>query len=574
MQTLALLLVPLVAAGAARALPVSTTSSPGDSFQLHLLHLNDWHARYDETDGAGDPCDRRTSQSQTRQPCYGGFARIAGRVRQLLAQHPDNYLLLNAGDNFQGTLWYTLFTWNVTAHFLNKLPWDAATLGNHEFDDGVGGVLPFLEHIQFPVVLANMDASQEPSMVGKFNRSVVVERGGRRIGVVGYVMQDLPDKATTGNLTFTDEAQTVAEEAARLKQSGVDIIVALSHAGLYIDRDMATKMRDVDIIVGGHTHSLLYTGKPPTGDAAEGPYPTIVTQDDGHKVAVVQAGSFGKYLGHLVATFDANGELLSATGNPELLDEHVPQDETILEELIPWRNVVEETGSRVLGRTNVLLNASNFVCRGYECNIGNFLTDAMVDEHVVIGQQGRWTRAAVALMNGGNIRTSIDELRNGGDVTYSDLLTACPFRDGIDTVTILGSTLREVLEASVEKSQIYTVEQGGVNLTVHYAGGNFLQQSGLRVVYDVRQPVGNRVNSVLVRCAECRVPRYEPLVPDAWYTVAITTYMAQNRDTFRMLRDSGVNRTAGRLDTDVFIDYMKKNNPITHGIDGRTVVLY
>lgn len=112
---------------------------------------------------------------------------------------------MNAGDNFQGTLWYNVFRWNVTQYFLNLLPVDAMvkneiligfvvnfillqTLGNHEFDNKIAGVVPFLEHITSPIVVTNIDDSLEPDIQGKYNKSTIVIRDGRKIGIVGVML--------------------------------------------------------------------------------------------------------------------------------------------------------------------------------------------------------------------------------------------------------------------------------------------------------------------------------------------------------------------------------------------------
>lgn len=131
--------------------------------------------------------------------------------------------------------------------------------------------------------------------------------------------------ANTGKLKFYDEAETVRREAAKLKADGVDIIIVLSHSGLDVDIEIATNCGpNVDVIVGGHSHTFLYTGSyAPGPDTPRGDYPTVVTQDDGHKVYVVQASAYTKYLGDITFYFDEAGEILSYEGAPHYLDESV-----------------------------------------------------------------------------------------------------------------------------------------------------------------------------------------------------------------------------------------------------------
>lgn len=139
---------------------------------------------------------------------------------------------------------------------------DAMTIGNHEFDHDIEGVVPFLENIDSPVVISNVNDSEEPTFQDKYQKSVVIERGGRKIGIVGAILRSTDTIAKTGKLSFSNEAQAVSAEAARLKQEGVNIIIVLSHCGLDRDRDIARQGgENIDIIVGGHSHSFLFSGE-------------------------------------------------------------------------------------------------------------------------------------------------------------------------------------------------------------------------------------------------------------------------------------------------------------------------
>ena len=121
--------------------------------------------------------------------CIGGYARVVSKVRELKAAKAHlNPIYLNAGDNFQGTLWYNIYRWNATSHFLNLEPADALTIGNHEFDHGVEGVVPFLQTINSPVVISNVDHTEEPEMEGLYTKSIIINKYDRRIGVIGVIL--------------------------------------------------------------------------------------------------------------------------------------------------------------------------------------------------------------------------------------------------------------------------------------------------------------------------------------------------------------------------------------------------
>jgi 5'-nucleotidase len=166
--------------------------------------------------------------SDDGEVCIGGYARIIATVKRLKEEKAAlNPMYLNAGDNFQGTLWYTLLRWNVTRYMLNLVPADAMvrnylkksglffliqffqnqTIGNHDFDNGVAGLAPFLDTIESTIVIANLDVSQEPTLVGKFQKSKVIMRGERKIGIIGVIIKSTPvsclEKIKTVNLLFT-----------------------------------------------------------------------------------------------------------------------------------------------------------------------------------------------------------------------------------------------------------------------------------------------------------------------------------------------------------------------------------
>ncbi len=264
------------------------------------------------------------------QKCVGGYARVVTMVKKLRVENQHlNPIYLNAGDNFQGTLWYNIFRWNVTQYFLNLLPADAMTIGNHEFDHGIAGVVPFLETIgeKTPIVITNVDDSSVPSFQKKYTNSTIIERNGRKIGIVGVILETTNKIANTEDLRFTKESETVREEARKLKEQGVNIIVVLSHCGLDVDRVIAKNGGpDIDIIVGGHSHTFLFSGpNPPGTDIPQGGYPVIEKQADGREVLIVQASAYTKYLGNITLFFDDAGNMMDYEGAPIYLDSDIEQ---------------------------------------------------------------------------------------------------------------------------------------------------------------------------------------------------------------------------------------------------------
>ncbi|GLV32897.1 uncharacterized protein CBL_20048 [Carabus blaptoides fortunei] len=506
--------------------------------------MNDFHARFEETSPSSSSCKDTN--------CIGGFSRAYNTINSLLDNRP-NAIFLNAGDNFQGTLWYNVFKWNVTQYFLNKLPTDAYTLGNHEFDDDVEGVVPFIKSLNAPVVVANIDDSEEPTIQGTYQKSIIIERAGRKIGIIGVIASDTSELSSTGKLKFTDEAEAINKEASRLVENeDCKIIIVVSHSGLDVDKVVATKLvPHVNLIVGGHSHTLLYNGEPPNNAKPVGPYPVVIDRENGRKVLIVQASSYTKYIGNLTVFYNNEGDIINWDGNPIYLSNEIPQDDAINQELNVWKQQIDEFANRILGTTNVLLSRDD--CYSAECNLGNFITDAMVDYYAGHNEdQSGWSHAAIAFMNSGGIRTNIPK----GDITYADLLSTSPFESTIDVGELTGEQIKSVLEYSV-------------NSTIRYGFRQFLQFSGLRVVFDLNQPVGSRVVDLKVKCRLCDIPQFEDYKPEEYYRVTLNSFLAKGGDGYSVIKDNLQNREIGPVDIELFEGYVKKMSPITQGLDGR-----
>ncbi|KAL0123039.1 hypothetical protein PUN28_007578 [Cardiocondyla obscurior] len=505
-----------------------------DFLELSIIHLNDFHARFEQTSPFSGAC-----HDDHEEDCVGGIARVYTAVNQLMKERP-NAIFLNAGDNFQGTLWYNIHRWNVTAVFMNMLPHDVMTIGNHEFDNKIEGLVPFLKNVEAPVVVTNIDDSEEPSIQGLYKNSTIIQRNDKKIGVIGVILSTTNLLSSTEKLKFLDEVETVNDEAARLKEKGVDIIIVLSHCGLDVDRILAAKCPLIDVIVGGHSHTFLYSGPPPSNDTPEDEYPVVVVQNETNRtVLIVQAAAYTKYLGNLTVWFDDQGEVVDWDGNPLLLDHSVEEDPQILEALKPWKKKVDAAALRKIGRTKVLLDRS---CRYKECNMGNLITDAMVNAAVDEAEnKTHWTYAAAACFNAGGIRTSIEE----SEITYGDLMMVQPFENTWDTIELTGESIKNILEMN-----------------------DILAWSGLKITYKIVNETRTVVD-VKIRCRACEYPVFNELVHDQWYRLVIPSFLASGGDGYHIFKDEGRNHKIGTLDIDHLIKYVARISPILIGTERR-----
>ncbi|XP_070496371.1 apyrase-like [Chironomus tepperi] len=519
----------------------SALSAPiNEEFEVTIIHINDFHARFEETNNQSLTC-------RQGQVCIGGYARMATVVKQL-QRNRSNSIFLNAADNFQGTAWYNLFRYNVTAHFLNLLPADAITIGNHEFAHKIEGLVPFLKQLKSPVVAANIDDSEEPEIQNLYHKSVVIDRAGHKIGIIGAIYKTVYESAAIGKLKFTDEVQAIRQEAQRLKNQGINIIIALTHCGLTEDTRIAEEVGDlVDIVVGGHSHSFLFnpqgTQFPGLDTVTAGPYPIVVNprNDRNRQVLVVQAFAFARYVGDLRVVFDINGNVKRFRGNPIYLGPNVAKDPQIEAELVPWRERVNEISHRVIGSTNVDFMHAD--CWTGECIIGSFTADAVVAETQLAFPE-LVIKSAIIQTKG--MRSSFPI----GPITYGDVMTFCPFGNTFDILELNGTTLKAAFELSISRS--------------------LLHASGIRVVFDMSMPVGNRLVSIKIKNGN---DEFEDVVDDKVYKVVALSFIADGGDGYTMLRDNKISHRTGLLDLHVMESYIKKKSPINYEPDGRFVIL-
>ncbi|EDW48295.1 protein 5NUC [Drosophila sechellia] len=508
-----------------RANPI--LSHPKVATEFIILHNNDMHARFDQTSvnsGTCPPEDVHTNK------CYGGFARVAHEVRKYRKEAQEggtSVLYLNAGDTYTGTSWFTIFKDKIASAFLNKLKPDAISLGNHEFDERVEGLIPFLNEVTFPVLACNLDLSKVPQLKATKHlaHSAILETNGTKVGVIGYLTPDTKKLTLNMDVEFNEEVESINIEAKKLKAQGIKIIIALGHSGYLKDLEIAKNCPEVDIVIGGHTNTFLYTGAQPDAEHIDGPYPTMVKQNGGKEVPVVQAYAYTKYLGKLHVQFDADGNLIKWDGSPILLNASVAQEQDLLDLLEVFRPNVTRLEKSVVGHTKVHLEGNKAVCRAEECNLGNLIADAMVFSRLMEEQGGDfWTDAAISIMQGGGIRSSIEK-RSDGAITDNDILSVLPWSNKLYMVSMKGSSIRRALEH-------------GAALRGKDSDGGFLQVSGIRVVFNSNKPEGQRVVSVQVRCAACRVPSYSDLKDTSIYNVVLGEFLLDGGDG-HVIRESG-----------------------------------
>ncbi len=509
-----------------------TAGAASAEYSLTILHTNDFHDRYEPISAYDGPC---AAEDNTAGECFGGSARLVTALAKARARS-NNTILVDGGDQFQGTLFYTHYKGVMTAEFMNKLGYDAMTVGNHEFDDGPEVLAGFIEAVGFPVLMSNADVSMEPLLAEKIAKSTVIEKGGEKIGLIGLTPIDTPEIASPGkNIIFTDPVQAVQGEVDKLTADGVNKIIVLSHSGYSVDQAVAAGTTGVDVIVGGHTNTYLSN----VSEDAVGPYPTVVG-----KTSIVSAYAYGKFLGELNVTFDDAGEVLSAVGEPLTMDAAVAEDAATVARIAELAQPLEEIRNKVVAETGAEIDGNRDNCRQVECTMGNLIADAQLAR---VADQG----VTISLANSGGIRASID----AGEVTMGEVLTVLPFQNTLSTFEVSGATLVEALENGVSQYE--------------EKAGRFLQVAGMKYSVDLAQPVGSRISDVMVLVGG---DAWAPIDPATNYLVVSNNYVRNGGDGFGMFVDAANAYDFGPDLADVVAEFIAANAPYAPYVDGRITV--
>ena len=508
-----------------------------EDFALTILHTNDVHARIVDADRNGLSCFTTDSASA---PCFGGVARLATKVKEVRSQR-DHVILLDAGDQFQGTLFFTYYKGSAIQRFMNELGYQAMAVGNHEFDKGPAVLAEFIAGAKFPVLAANLDVSRDPHLKGLIKPYCTLTVGGQTIGVVGYTVENLRELSQIGpDVIELPTESSVTAALGVFKQQAVDKVIALSHGGFDRDKEIAAKLDGIDVIVGGHTHTFLSNTDP----NAQGPYPVVVQSPSGHPVLIVTAAYWGKYLGRLDVTFDDKGVVKAWNGNPILLDASVTADPDLRAEVQKLSEPLAALQKEIIGNSEVDL-VGDVRCRFEECNLGNLIADAMLAATAARGVQ-------IALQNGGGIRASIAK----GPISRGQVLQTLPFGNFICTFELKGADLLAALENGVSRADS-KVKEGT---------GRFLQVSGLRYGWDPQRETGSRVVRVAVKQAD---GSFRALDPEAVYRVVTNSFLRYGGDGYDVFANNAIAPQSGPVLDEMLIEYIKGHTPLNIGLEKR-----
>lgn len=480
------------------------TTVAGD-IKIVLLHTNDTHSRVFE--GSSDGM---------------GFAKMMTQIKDIKAVE-SNVLLLDAGDGFHGHTFASLSQGEAIVKLFNLMQFDASVAGNHDFDYGQDRLLALKAMANFPILAANVYKADQTRLLMPHTIKTV---GGVKVGIIGVSTPETAYKTHPNNVTGLKFADPIVEtqKVVDAIQGETDVIVVLSHLGLdqsseITSEKLAKGVTGIDVILDGHSHTPLETGMMvgTTLIAQTGEY----TKNLGRVDVTVNGGKVTAKSAALISKATV-GALAEDTAVKALLDEITAQNKVITEV--------------VVGNTPVLLDGERANVRVGETNLGNIITNAMLD----------LTGADVALTNGGGIRSSIQP----GEITKGEVITVLPFGNYIMTKKVTGKAIVEALE-------------NGLSAYPESLGG-FPHIAGMKVTFDPSKEKGMRVMSVTIKD--------KPLILEGMYVLATNDFMAAGGDNYTMLKDFPIFGEYGTLDEAV-VRYMAKVDPGTVKVEGR-VALY
>lgn len=459
--------------------------------ELTIVHLNDVHGRL-------APDEREEGI---------GFGRIKTKVDELRESNP-NLLLVNAGDTLHGDIDVNLTEGEAMVNMMNLMGFDIMVPGNHDFNYGYERLLELRDMADFPMVGANI--IKEADGTSDFKPYEIFEFDGVKVGVFGLGTEETKTKShpkNTKGIKFADEIETSEKMVKELKKEGADVIIALVHLGVKgtsttTSKQVAEKVQGIDLIVDGHSHEEL-------NELVNG-------------TLLVQAGSYNKNIG-VVNLKVENGKVSEKKGSLITYEEVIGLEpnaeiEAAIEALAEANKAKK---AEVVGKTKVDLDGERENVRTGETNLGNLITDAMLDSV---------ENADVAFANGGGIRASIP----AGDITLEHVTTSFPFTNTIAAIEVTGQELLDALEH-------------GVDLYPDQAG-HFPHVSGMTYKFNVEKPVGERIEEVLVKG--------EPVDLEKTYVLVTNDFMAAGGDGYTMFEGKPFVAEAGLL-SDALADYLE-----------------
>ncbi|MDN5542413.1 MAG: 5'-nucleotidase C-terminal domain-containing protein, partial [Acinetobacter sp.] len=569
---------------------------PPKPLEVNLVHINDSHSHLDE-ESTKLMLETSIGKREEIQVTNGGFARVAA-LMNTLASTEKNPIKIHSGDAITGDLYFTLKEGEAEADLMNTVCFDTLTLGNHEFDNTDAGLKKFIGFLnnkgrcknKTQVLSANVEFGKTSALyqTDLVKPYTIMDKEGQKIAFIGLTIADKTKNASRPNADtiFKDELTTAQKYIDQLKQQGINKIIVQSHLGYGLEKDLATKLSGVDVIVGGDSHTLLADAKLKSyGISPEGDYPTVLKNKDGDQVCVVQAWQYGYVVGQLKVNFDANGKIEACAGKANVLIgddfKRTAKDALALSptELDTIKKDIESSNSLIIVKPDaatldilepykvaknllgkeIVANAQENLCLrrvpgttkdisrsslGDICNKSDFTNQHGGDVQQLVAeaflQQGKkYFNADISIQNGGGVRVDLPQ----GDISVEKIYTVLPFKSTLVQLKATGLEIKNVLEDAMDA-------------VANKNTGSYPYAGGLQWDVDLSKTKGQRISNLKVRNAQ---GLYEALNPDQTYQVITINFLADGQDFYSSFKNiTGERRVEVGLDyAEAFLNYAK-----------------
>lgn len=552
---------------------VTAPNSDDHAFTLTIAHINDTHSNFDPVQSSFQANNTQVYNE------FGGYPRLQTMAEQYKKEatlNNDSFLFLHGGDAWQGSAYFKLNEGAMNADLLSKMGLDAMALGNHEFDLNNAKLNEFIDSVNFPVLAANVDTSEDadlrdqenliPYRVFAFdgNKKTIVEdinnlpKNTDIVAVFGLALEDMANLSpNTGNVKFSNMVQSAQKTVDMFTEKGIHNVVAVTHVGNSKDIEIASQVNGIDLIVGGHSHTLLgdFTN---LGMGNNGMYAQQVNNPNNlSKTCVVQAGEYAQAIGRLQVSFDNNGNITQCDGRNTLLsNDEFYHDAARREQDKLNSNESQQIVNFIDNEENITITGEDQQLRklidskykpAAEAAYGRVIAQVPVelkherrpgdrgsDQHgsdvapIIAEGQYYWAnteevknvtgmKVDFALIGAGGIRTNIEagQYREGNVA-----LEMLPFANFLSVLPVSGADIKAVIRSAITS----TLPEGS-------HAGKFPYGGHLRYSFtETKQHEAGQLNSVEVMTGTEEEPIWTPLEDNQIYNVVINNYNATGND--------------------------------------------
>ncbi|MCX8027979.1 MAG: 5'-nucleotidase/apyrase family protein [Thermodesulfovibrionales bacterium] len=542
-----------------------TSSTQQKSLTLNILHINDTHSHLEPDSGGVN----MVFNGIATKAFLGGFSRIKTAVDRY-RETRQNVLFCHAGDAVQGTLYFTKFQGDADIEFLNLIGIDVMTFGNHEFDKGTIVPKKLVKNARFDIVSANIDFSQEPEIHSKVRPYVVKYFNSQPVAIIGVTTEDtVTISGPLPTIKFTDVIETLKVTVKEIEDKSIDKIIVISHIGYDADKKVAQEVSGIDVIVGGHSHTLLGDKEySDFGLVPEGSYPTVIKKNNGDVVLIVQAWKWGQVLGAITVDFDEQGKIKDYKAEQVILinDRFIqnrqeihhdsetynkiidsinrsngirifPEDTEVLKYLAPLKTQIDDL------KRQVLAVAEDDLIIGLNSGPGPLVIDSFVAK----------TNADIGLINRGSIRRNLST----GDITLGDVYEVMPFGNTLFIVYLKGYEIKQILEDGID-----------FQVTHNPNDPYYPYVSGIKYSVRPKEIKGRRVYELFKKNNDGTIESLNMV--DVYKFVTIGFIAKQGGDGFVFFNNfKGNVIDTGLLDVDVFSEYLSYQRTIYNPTEER-----